>query len=392
MRYKQFHRKHFVAILLIIALLIGTTSFIFSQPAVGADEDALSAYQQEKRDLQAKMKAQQAKVRAADASLKTFQGQLSNLEAQIAEAEGDLASLDKNLVAADVQLQVANSELNKTQNKLDARTGALKTRLRDSYMYGQMTMVDVLVDSGTMEEFITQSYYLEKILAYDMDLVDSIEDTLSELEVKKANIQKKKSNIEQLIAAQNEAKLQLESQQKEKATLVAAAENDKETAEKAYAEMEALSKELTSRIKTLQAALGYGQGTGVLGWPLPGRTYISSYFGPRTHPLTKKKSTHTGIDIPAPTGTAIKASDSGKVLLAEWLGAYGNAIIIDHGGNISTMYGHLSAIGVSVGQDVNKGDTIGKVGSTGWSTGAHLHFEVRINGTPKNPLKYVSPD
>jgi murein DD-endopeptidase MepM/ murein hydrolase activator NlpD len=131
------------------------------------------------------------------------------------------------------------------------------------------------------------------------------------------------------------------------------------------------------------------QGTGSFIWPLSGYRTITDDYGMRYHPILKTRRMHTGMDIAAPKGVPIMAAQSGEVILAGWYGAYGQAVIIDHGAGVATLYGHQSVLKVKVGQQVTKGDTIGLVGSTGWSTGPHLHFEVRVNGSPANPHNYV---
>jgi murein DD-endopeptidase MepM/ murein hydrolase activator NlpD len=130
---------------------------------------------------------------------------------------------------------------------------------------------------------------------------------------------------------------------------------------------------------------------GVMGWPVPSSHNISSPFGPRVNPISGRTEIHTGIDIPAPSGSPIVASAAGKVIYAQWnSGGYGNMIGIDHGGGIATYYCHCSSIVTSVGQTVSRGQLIGRVGTTGYSTGNHCHFEVRVNGVAKNPLSFLS--
>jgi murein DD-endopeptidase MepM/ murein hydrolase activator NlpD len=126
-----------------------------------------------------------------------------------------------------------------------------------------------------------------------------------------------------------------------------------------------------------------------MAWPVPGYSRISSYYGMRIHPIFKTKKLHTGIDIPAPTGTAITSAGDGTVIFSDWLGGYGKAVMIDHGGGMVTLYAHNSATNAKVGQTVKRGATIAKAGSTGNSTGPHLHFEVRKNGAYVDPIPWL---
>jgi len=148
------------------------------------------------------------------------------------------------------------------------------------------------------------------------------------------------------------------------------------------------SNALVNQIKNLQKSGAYAGGS--MTWPCPSSKTISSYYGNRLHPILKKYKMHTGIDISAKQGASIVAANKGTVIMAGWQSGYGYTVVVDHGGGITTLYAHCSKILVSVGQNVKAGETIAKVGSTGMSTGPHLHFEVRKNGATTNPLNYVS--
>jgi len=160
---------------------------------------------------------------------------------------------------------------------------------------------------------------------------------------------------------------------------------------KALDDLEAMSKQLETIIRNLQVNTSDQprRGSGKFTWPAPGYSRITSPFGYRLHPILKQNRLHTGMDIGAPTGAKVVAGEEGTVIHVGSLTGFGNTIIIDHGGGYSTLYAHLSAYSVSKGQEVKKGETIGKVGSTGWATGPHLHFEVRVNGTPVKPDDYL---
>ena len=159
-------------------------------------------------------------------------------------------------------------------------------------------------------------------------------------------------------------------------------------------DLEAESKALNSEIQRLQAEQAAKNGTstkapGAYVWPCPSSRTITSNYGYRVHPVTGAKKLHSGMDIGASYGAAVVAAASGTVIMSKYYGGYGNCIIIDHGGGVSTLYGHMSSLVAKTGQTVSAGETIGKVGSTGVSTGNHLHFEVRINGSTVNPANYV---
>ena len=196
----------------------------------------------------------------------------------------------------------------------------------------------------------------------------------------KAETEKKQANLEGKREQQEKLKYQID--------------NEKEAAEKALAEEERTSQELAKKIREIQAKLNKNKPKskytgGTFTWPTPGYEYVTSDYKMRLHPLLKVKKMHTGIDIRAPKGAKVVAGGEGTVSYAGWFGAYGNAVMIEHGGNITTLYAHLSAFTVKEGDTVEKGDQIGKVGTSGLSTGYHLHFEVRVSGDHVNPWNYL---
>ena len=173
---------------------------------------------------------------------------------------------------------------------------------------------------------------------------------------------------------------------------MASLESEKAVIEKGLAELEQASNEIAAKIRASTARTGgySGNPSGRFLWPTPGYSKITSDYGMRVHPILGTKKLHTGIDIGAPSGTRILSGDAGVVIHAGWLGAYGNAVVVDHGGGLSTLYGHMSSIAVREGQQVTAGQKLGGVGSTGLSTGPHLHFEVRVNGNPVSPWGYLN--
>ncbi|MBQ7670844.1 MAG: peptidoglycan DD-metalloendopeptidase family protein [Clostridia bacterium] len=248
------------------------------------------------------------------------------------------------------------------------------------------------------------------MLEYDRNLKIKYQNEKIELESDKKRLEEDLKYQEDLLKKLEEDKAEYEKLSKEQAEYIAALEKDISDANAAYEQAKAKENALDAELQQYLAELaeqqrqqaiaaqqGNGGGPYVGGnfiWPLYGYSYISSGFGWRT--LNGYSDYHRGIDIPAPYGTPIHASKGGKVITATGHSSYGNYVVIDHGINSdgngeTTLYAHMSSIGCSVGQVVNQGDVIGYVGSTGYSTGNHTHFEVRINGTANNPLNFVSP-
>ena len=165
---------------------------------------------------------------------------------------------------------------------------------------------------------------------------------------------------------------------------------EKSVYEKALNELERTSRELEQAIRRLQSPDDPAivtKGKGAMAWPTAGP--ITSYYGYRTHPIHGTRKLHTGLDISAPHNQAVMTATDSTVIMSDWYGGYGQTIVIDHGGGVSTLYGHNSSLVVGVGQQVVRGQTVAKIGSTGVSTGPHCHFEVRVNGTPEDPLGWL---
>ena len=259
------------------------------------------------------------------------------------------------------------------------------------YEAGETTYLDVLLNSSSITEFVDNYYLIGEIAAIDENLLNTIEieknqieEIKTKLDANRADLKQKEENEQKTLITLNNAKIQRDNylanlNEQEKATRARIKEYEQEL------------NNVENEIFIITNNLGDSDyAGGLFAWPTPGYKTITSPFGNRIHPVLGTKRFHTGIDIGAPKGASIIAANSGKVLKAGWFGGYGNAVIIDHGGGFSTLYGHGSEVLVAEGQTVKRGDIIMKVGSTGMSTGPHLHFEVRINGNYMNPLDYLT--
>ena len=295
-------------------------------------------------------------------------------------------------------------------------------KLRIKYMYekGDSTYVDLLMEAGSLSELLSKAEYITKISSYDRQKLDEYaatkekiaekEKALEEEHAELLNLQNeteaKQASVEKLLAAKQtelqnyETKIaSAEGQISEYAKSIEAQENQiksieaeiKRKEEEARKKAEEEKKKAAAANKAAQTYKTVSLGDISFTWPCPASGRITSGFGGRKSPTKGASSNHQGIDISAPTGTSIVAAAAGEVVIATYSSSAGNYVMISHGGGVYTVYMHASSLLVSQGQSVKKGQTIAKVGSTGYSTGSHLHFGVRVNGSYVNPTKYVSP-
>lgn len=389
--------------------------FLIIEP-VTAQAASLSSYQAQQKKIQQELSAKKQEIKKAENELSSYQAQVRMVNANLEAAEAQLAAANSALAQAEAELAATNAQLEKEQESLETQVNAYSERMRQTYIDGNVSLLDVILESTSMEDFITRAYYMEKILEYDNTMIDTINESIESIEEQKATLEQQKADLQVIKSAKESAVAELEAAKVEKYSLISTAQAQKEQAQDEYDSMLADSNKLNKEIQTLiakqkqqQAAQSnknnstnngnngnsgndnYATGTGKYMWPLPsGYKNITSNYGMRMHPTKHVYKMHTGIDISAPGGTPIYAADSGTVILARYYGSYGNTVIIDHGGNVVTLYAHMSSIGASVGQSVARGQTIGRVGTTGASTGNHLHFEVRVGGSCVSPWGYVS--
>ncbi|MGI6065828.1 MAG: murein hydrolase activator EnvC family protein [Bacillota bacterium] len=373
-----------------LALLIIGGFFVAGLIPTYADQ--LEEFQQQQRKVQNQMEQQKRNLEKKEQEKKTYLGQLEELEVDMAAVQGELKGLEKELRLAEDRVKVTEKELEQKEKDLDERMGVFKERMREVYINGQVSYLEVVFAATDFSDFLTRFDLLEKLLEQDVNLLNEIEEERQEVAEKKQELEQRRDQIASLKASTQRKQQRLAQRSEEKRQLLKTIDQEKSAAEKALNEMEALSEQLAEQIRKIQLERRKNSGdqfNGVFSWPTPGYTRITSEYGMRTHPILKTKRMHTGIDIGAPAGVNIKAAADGTVIYTGLLGAFGNVVVIDHGDGISSMYCHMSKILASNNQKVQQGDVIGKVGSTGWSTGPHLHFEVRKDGNPVNPWNYL---
>ncbi|EIW20960.1 MULTISPECIES: murein hydrolase activator EnvC family protein [Pelosinus] len=344
---------------------------------------------EQQQQVQQQMQIQQEKAAEAKQKVNSVADQLHKVQIQLDNAQGDYNAIQAKRNATEELIAVNTVVLEKAEKNLSERSLILNKRIRDIYQNGQLSYLDVLFGANDFSDFTTRMDLLKRIMDKDIELIVKVKAERQLVLQKKAELESDKAAILQLEKAAIEKKKIIESSKKEREAVLAAAVNERDTAEQSYQELLETSRKIEQMIRRSQGGKqGPSGGTGAMMWPTE-VTEITSPYGWRTHPIFGTSRYHSGIDIGADYGDSVRAADSGVVIYADWMGGYGKAVIIEHGNGISTLYGHNSELLVVEGQRVRKGEVISRVGSTGYSTGPHLHFEVRENGSPTSPMDYL---
>lgn len=316
--------------------------------------------------------------------------EIETIDRQIDNISNTIKNLDNQIGYLNLQIKKNQKELNLAIQKMKNQEKLLQTRLETLYKCGEITYLDVLLGAENFSDFLSRYKLIEEVLLYDKQLLDEAIQNKIFIEQTRLNLETQKREKETIKKIKIDSKKRLDSYRGSRGMLLERLTFKQKDLEEAIDQLLQESEEIKEKIQRIQQkSKKVFTGKGFI-WPVKGYSYISSYFGYRMHPILKKQKMHTGIDIPAPYGSDIVAANSGTVIFADWYGGYGKTVIIDHGSGKSTLYAHISIITVKEGQDVTAGQKIAEVGSTGLSTGPHLHFEVRENGTPVDPLNYVS--
>lgn len=359
-----------------------------------------------------KQEEMQNELKDTKSLLKELEGLKGDTEAYIAgldermnELNDNIYSLEQSLDAKRVTIEETKIAITEAQAEIDTQYNAMKLRIQYMYENGESSYMSMVLDSKNMAEFLSRAEYLSQITSYDREQLEKFQQAKADLDAKEAKLVAEEADLEASLAeieAEHKATEELLVAKKDlladyihditdAENEVAHLEDDIATQKAIVAELEEIERKRKEQEKLNQLnKITYDGGT--MTWPLPGRSYLSSYFGTRPDPFGKPtQEYHSGIDIPAPKGTEIVAAYKGQVAWSYYSSSAGNWVGIDHGNGIYTVYMHMSKRLVSEGQWVEKGDVIGLVGTTGRSTGNHLHFGVRKNGEYVDPLDWVSP-
>jgi murein DD-endopeptidase MepM/ murein hydrolase activator NlpD len=315
-------------------------------------------------------------------------GQLSWAEERFRQAEAHLRQTVASLVGARRAVGRATDALQVVSQRLSAHEALMGPRLRAFYERGSLGYLDVLLGAVDIRDFITRSYLMGRIINRDLHLFQRVGEEQRQRDEVRAELVEREQRLAQEQALWSASREQTARLAAERRRVLQHLRAERVAQEAAIRELEAESIRITEIIRGNATGQAGGPGrtlrSGALLWPVPGG--ITSGYGWRIHPIFHTREFHTGIDIGAPWGAPVHAAADGTVLFTGWMQGYGMLVILDHGNGLSTTYSHLSSYAVGVGDRVQKGDMIGRIGSTGWSTGPHLFFEIRHNGRPVNPL------
>ena len=309
---------------------------------------------------------------------------------KLEQATSTLTTSKSQIVTAQKEISNLEAKLSKASAEYNDLNYVLSKHIRAVFKSQRKAFFEILLNSEDINMLVDRLYYQQLILKKDYDKMAYARDKAKEIRTLRDSILARKRNLERSVASINSQQQYINRAIEKNKNMIDKLRNDRVAYQKAERELAKQSASIgsyinkTAKDSNVQVASGFIK-------PIQGR--ITSPFGWRTHPIFNSRSFHSGIDIGGPNYGEIRASNSGKVIYSGWYGGYGKVVIIEHGivngKPITTLYAHMSTILVSNGQKVNKGQVIGKEGTTGYSTGPHCHFEVRVNGQPNNPLNYI---
>jgi murein DD-endopeptidase MepM/ murein hydrolase activator NlpD len=392
----------------LLALTLGVMGLAL--PALADPQQRLEEIERKKAHAQQRQEELSAdrtkildRIHVLDEKRAEVESKVTDLDADLAELDARIEDVTADLTEAQQRVALLTADLQSVLRRLDSRTDLFTERAIAAYKAGPAAYIDGLLSSETFNDLVDRQAYYESALDADSELVAEIEVLRDDTENRRELILEKQHTIAEAKRQLEDDRIEVARVRAEHASALAEREavlDEKEkilaSIEKKKARFEALEDQLDAESNRIEAILAAGgssasgplpTGGGQFLWPAAGP--LTSAYGWRTHPIFGDQRLHTGIDIGAPYGAPVIAADDGTVTYAGVMSGYGNVIVVDHGGGIATTYNHLSAFSVGSGQSVGRGSPIGAVGCTGYCTGPHLHFEVRVNGAPVDPMPYL---
>jgi murein DD-endopeptidase MepM/ murein hydrolase activator NlpD len=328
-------------------------------------------------------KIKQARLKEAEAS-KT----LRQIDHKLTDARNQVAVQSRYLSSNQEAWKKTKARLDELNDKKAIVEEKAKERVVAIYKKSQLRFIDSLIRSQSPTDYMDYLYFQRKVIDFDKKLLDTLKSQSEDIAKYGSSLEEETKRIEQIASKLKNIEEDIIYQQKKQKEILSKLRQETAMYESSERQLERESIKLVYKISELSTGKNDNpESTGSFSYPV--RAPITSPFGPRRHPIFGVRSMHSGIDLAAPYGTPIKASEGGVVIYSGWYGGYGKVVILDHAKGFSTLYAHLSSTKVAVGARVKQGEVVGFEGSTGYATGPHLHFEVREQGKPKNPVIYL---
>ena len=371
-----------VALAAVLAMLPLFVSWGFASQADDKRAE-LNEVQSQMQKMQDRKERARQKAEAASESLEEIQTSLNQLQVQARDLQGKRDALQAKINDNQIKLAQKKAEVEK-------RKKIYSKRLREIYINGQINYLDVLLGAKDFGDFSSRMYLLHKIISSDIEMLTQLQKAEAEVKARQEQLDAQMKDIKTTQAELEAKRARAKKLKEQRSYMLYKAQEEEQQSQSEYERLLAISENITAMLRNMESggsSSSGGGGTGRFIWPCHGT--ITSYFGWRTHPVFGTTKYHSGMDIGVDYGTPILAADSGTVIYSGWLGGYGYAVMIDHGSGLVTLYGHNQALNVYEGQYVTKGTCIAYAGSTGYSTGPHCHFEVRLHGEVTEPLNYL---
>lgn len=401
----KYNWKKIICVFLSLFLLVSTSNISkatgLTNDSIKKKEQEIQKAQEEKKVLQQGLSDVKTMVAELEKEKKDLNNYVVQLDAKLNTIQEKIEELQSLIKTKEEEIETTTTELDAAIAKEEAQYAAMKVRVKFMYERGTTFYLEMILSADSFGDFLNKAEYVEQLSKYDRDQLTAYQETRQEVADHKALLEEQKATLA-------EAKTAVENEQSAVETLVAQKEQEivakegditnKEAAIKEYeaeiaaqtAQIAELERQVAEEKKRLAGGSALRYDGGKFKWPAPSYTRISSEYGNRMHPILKVPQFHNGLDMAAPGGSPILAAYDGKVVGAAYNGSMGNYVMIDHGDGLYTVYMHASALYVSKGATVTKGQKIAAVGSTGRSTGNHLHFSVRLNGSYVSPWNYFS--
>ena len=350
-------------------------------------------------DLQTQQQELQNQINEATGQLEDVQEELSEnlqqvqkLDERIESSQTELNELNTKIAELQTSIDEVSANLKEAEERYNRQQEILETRLVAMYESGETNYLDVILSSRSISDFLSNYFLITELASYETDLLEDMQEQKDKIGLEKEKLDNTQEQLATIKANQTKTAKIIENTKTVRENFIAKLSDEEKNIQSQIDEYNRQFAEVNAEILALaMEGLDTQYIGGVFAWPTPGYTRITSKYGMRTHPITGVYKLHTGVDIGAPMGASFVAANDGVVVKAGYNGAYGNMVIIDHGGGVQTLYAHGSEIMVNVGDIVKKGETVVlKVGSTGYSTGPHAHFEVRLNGVVTDPMPYIT--